>query len=666
MGLLNPALLLLAAAVAVPLILHLFQRQQGPRVIFPALRYLRRAEKEHARRIKLRQVLLLALRVAAVLLLALAAARPFLRSGGAAHEPTAVAIILDNSMSSGLILGEERLLDLLKERALETLAAARPEDRFWLIRGGSPWDPATPGDAAATMERVRATEVSGAPAELNVAVDRAATLLEAGREGLAAEIHILSGLTRASFREAAGALAAAPPVVVWTPRAAFPPNAGVTALEVGGGVPPRAGQRATVTATVSGTAARADSIPIRLVVDGRVAAAASAPVDAAVLLPFPARQAGLATGWVELDPDALRIDDRRYFAVLVEPPPTVGLGEPLPFVDEALEVLAAAGRIRRAPADQAAVVLAPAAAGVEAARAGRAAVVIAPASPLELPAANRRLAAVGVPWRYGEAVGGGESRIEGRPAEPGAAEDELERALEAVRIRESYRLERAGDGGAGGDTVLLRLRDGSAWAIRGELPGGGRYVLLATPLTVTASTLPTSAAMLPLLDRLLGAWAAAETPTADVQPGAWVALPAGTTALLGPDEVRTAVSGADRVRAPEQPGIYRMVGADEVLGAFAVNPAPAETRLERLDRRGLEAALPGWSVTLTDEPGEWRRAIFRQRVGREVWRPFLLLALALLLAEAIVAAAGGGRRGGAAPAAAVAARPAPTPDAGAP
>src|ERR1051325_6428855 len=75
MGFLTPLAWLLALAVAVPLILHLFQRHQGPRVIFPALRYLRRAEKEHARRIRLRQIFLLALRVLAVLLLAFAAAR---------------------------------------------------------------------------------------------------------------------------------------------------------------------------------------------------------------------------------------------------------------------------------------------------------------------------------------------------------------------------------------------------------------------------------------------------------------------------------------------------------------------------------------------------------------------------------------------------------------
>src|SRR5690554_4558478 len=150
MGFLSPLLLLLGLAVAVPLVLHLFQRQHGPRVVFPALRYLRRAEMENARRIKLRQLLLLALRLAALVLIALAAARPFVRAVGDGHLPTAAVIILDNSMSTGLVDGERRVFDALQARALEALAQAGPDDRFWLIRAAQPWEPAVPGGAEAT------------------------------------------------------------------------------------------------------------------------------------------------------------------------------------------------------------------------------------------------------------------------------------------------------------------------------------------------------------------------------------------------------------------------------------------------------------------------------------------------------------------------------------
>src|SRR5690606_7511114 len=110
--------------------------------VFPALRYLRRAEKESARRIRLRQILLMLLRIAAVLLLAFAAARPFIGFGGSGHSPTAVVIVLDNSMSSGTVEGEQRLLDQLAARALEMLAEAGPDDRFWLLRAGEPHAPA--------------------------------------------------------------------------------------------------------------------------------------------------------------------------------------------------------------------------------------------------------------------------------------------------------------------------------------------------------------------------------------------------------------------------------------------------------------------------------------------------------------------------------------------
>ena len=58
MSALNPLFLIAGLSVAVPIFLHLFQRHQTRRLSFPALRYLERTEKEHARRIRFRQLLL--------------------------------------------------------------------------------------------------------------------------------------------------------------------------------------------------------------------------------------------------------------------------------------------------------------------------------------------------------------------------------------------------------------------------------------------------------------------------------------------------------------------------------------------------------------------------------------------------------------------------------
>jgi hypothetical protein len=75
-----------------------------------------------------------------------------------------------------------------------------------------------------------------------------------------------------------------------------------------------------------------------------------------------------------------------------------------------------------------------------------------------------------------------------------------------------------------------------------------------------------------------------------------------------------------------------------------VNPAASGSDLTRLDRRALEARLPGWTLHVTTDAGGWRRAIFRERLGHELWRPLLLALLLVLFVESVVAATGRGRR----------------------
>ena len=99
MGFLAPLFLALGLGAAVPLLIHLLRRRTGVRIDFPAVRYLARAEQEHSRRLKLRNLLLMMLRVLAVACIALAAAQPVSgtlgRLVGATHAPTAVGIVLD-------------------------------------------------------------------------------------------------------------------------------------------------------------------------------------------------------------------------------------------------------------------------------------------------------------------------------------------------------------------------------------------------------------------------------------------------------------------------------------------------------------------------------------------------------------------------------------------
>jgi aerotolerance regulator-like protein len=124
---LAPLWLSLAGAALVPLLLHLLRRRIGTRVEFPAARYLARAEREHSRSLRLRNLLLMLLRVLAVLLVALAAAGPVARwVTGTGHAPAALAIVLDNSLSSTAVTDGRPLLDQFRgPGAAERPALAR-------------------------------------------------------------------------------------------------------------------------------------------------------------------------------------------------------------------------------------------------------------------------------------------------------------------------------------------------------------------------------------------------------------------------------------------------------------------------------------------------------------------------------------------------------------
>jgi hypothetical protein len=96
---LSPLFLVGVAAAAIPIAIHLFYRRTEPVVDFAAMRYLRRAPVEHSRRRRLRELVLLALRVCALVLLALAFARPYFADAAGAGSGDATMVLIDTSVS---------------------------------------------------------------------------------------------------------------------------------------------------------------------------------------------------------------------------------------------------------------------------------------------------------------------------------------------------------------------------------------------------------------------------------------------------------------------------------------------------------------------------------------------------------------------------------------
>lgn len=120
---LSPLFLIGATAAAIPVVLHLLKREPEARVRFAAVKLLKRAPVEHTQRRHLRELILLALRVAALVLLALAFARPFFASGAAVTSSGVTVVALDTSYSMSAPGRFERARQLARDAIAHAPAA---------------------------------------------------------------------------------------------------------------------------------------------------------------------------------------------------------------------------------------------------------------------------------------------------------------------------------------------------------------------------------------------------------------------------------------------------------------------------------------------------------------------------------------------------------------
>ncbi|MCL4692690.1 MAG: BatA domain-containing protein [Candidatus Hydrogenedentes bacterium] len=100
----NLAVAAAGLAVFVPYLVHLLTRRTPRRLVFPTVRFLRKAEASHSALFRLRDILLLLVRTAFVILLVLAFLKPVLRAQASRAEESgqhAAIIILDQSLSMG-------------------------------------------------------------------------------------------------------------------------------------------------------------------------------------------------------------------------------------------------------------------------------------------------------------------------------------------------------------------------------------------------------------------------------------------------------------------------------------------------------------------------------------------------------------------------------------
>jgi len=122
---------------SLPIIVHLLHKSAFRQTEWAAMRFLMDATRKHARRLRLEQLILMAVRVLALLLLVLGFARPYFESAAVFSEsvmPAHHIIVIDASFSMGHQPAASSRFDRAKEAARAVVSSSHPGDVFNLVQ----------------------------------------------------------------------------------------------------------------------------------------------------------------------------------------------------------------------------------------------------------------------------------------------------------------------------------------------------------------------------------------------------------------------------------------------------------------------------------------------------------------------------------------------------
>jgi hypothetical protein len=686
MNFLSPLFLAGLAALAIPVLIHLINREKKVVVQFPSLMFLHKIPYKSVRRQKIRHLLLLILRCLALALFVAAFARPwFDRSnsiGAGNTSARAVVILVDRSYS----MGYGNRWTQAVEKAREVVRAINPQDRATVVLFANEPSAATEptSDRTRLENALRTAKLSSEGTRFAPAI-KLATEIASGSNLPVKEVVLISDFQKAG----------------WAKREelAMPADVTLRTIDVSTGEASDAGVIGVTTERTR------DSVRERVTVGARIANLGAKPrtVDAVLELggrtleskriTLPARGAqqvrfasvivppSAARGVVRINEDSLPADDSFFFTVAPDEAVSVLILEPASARQNQSLYLRTALSIGDKPRFVVDV------RSPEAVRAsdlvGRSLVILNEATPPG--------GAIGA--RIREAVNGGAGLFvipgeqdlnrwsaEWRAMLPATVGNVVDHSRDggatfgavdytnpifdvfsaprsgdfsAARVFRYRALRAAGDSG-----VLAKFNDGTPAMVLGR-SGAGRVVVWATSMDANWTDLPVQTVFVPFVHQLgkgVGRFADSRAwftagEVLDLSRHAELTSPLmgsgpkeqGDSVRLileapSGEKTRLSVLGTNHLATLRERGLYELRAENTPVGGgrpIAVNVDAAEADLSHLDPQELVAAAR--STTTKVSQADVAPAAPEQQEGRQtVWWYLLLAALFLLAVETVL------------------------------
>jgi hypothetical protein len=665
------------AALAVPIIIHLWQRKRVIQVPFSTLRFLKIVAARTSRSAKIENLLLLLLRCLIFALIILAAARPVVSTearmfGG--NVPRTIALVIDHSLSMSYKSGEETRLERAKRQAQTVIDDLKPGDEVAVIAVADQprlliAEPTVDhGVARQTIEGIQPTQ---ARTDLGIGLREArkavATALRGTKQIFLFTDNQDSGwqFDRAAVFDETWKRTGAKLVVV-TPDDLSAANAAVTKVRFDAPFA-ASGSMARGTATVDNHSAAPlrDLLEIKLASDRVAQKPVEAAASSAAEIPFEFQTPTILGRWAEsiaaLAGDNLPSDDRYYFVLPVYQMPRVliveeGIGPERArsgfYLRMAMTAGAAGAPIKTvAPTELDELPIEPFSAVFLAGLANisdRSAVrldrylesggtvVLFPSNEMDLAAVARLEFLPAKPEKIVELPIG---RLPARAIEPQhplfTNSWDANTPFPALPQRKMAEWKLNANG-----RVLLTLGDNLPFIIYGDR-GTGRVLIVNASPDRAWGDFPLTPAFLPLIQQI-GRLSMARTGregnifVGDAVP-APLSLPRDQAlSIKNPKgDVAPVPPGAALLERAELAGFYEVSSATEgVLHQFAVNIDPRETNLTPITEDALTAIIPHERVIGMEALRLW---LAQSRGLAPLWPLLLVLALLVFVGESIYA-----------------------------
>ena len=684
------------AAVAMPLFLHLFNLRQPQTVEFSSLAFVKELQESAVQRVRIKEWLLLALRMLAIACLVMAFAQPTLTGslgGAVGTAPTTHVVVVDNSLSMAADGDGGSYFDQAVQHAQGALDAVEEGDEvlLWPMARTEERRPAPIANADVARQALAELEPQAGGAPLAQALERAAQAASESDLPQTA-LYVASDFQASTLGDSLeAALPDDLPVQLLPVDTRRQSNVGIADVTVTSRIA-EVGQPVQLEATLvnHGPDPLPDYVASVYLAGERVAQATTTlepGLETTVSFTVTPQERGWLGGAVATEDDDFPADDRHHFTLHVPEERRVlrvrGEGQAPRYVDLALSSEMIADRIALRTTSIPEQDLASAELGqydavllvgprslssgeVEALaryvnRGGG--LLLFPNAQARPDDYNALLGAVGAGSVRGFSGALGADRTVASFGRVDLAHPLFEGVFQRQRGDDEASVEQPDlhytlnfrPSGQSGQS-LIELSNGRPF-LHEVRHGSGRLLLMAVAPTRAWSDLPVRGLFVPLLYRSVY-YLSASTSVAGKQlvAGRPAELrvtgvaPAASLRLVGPEglELRPEqrnLFGATLLildTAPVTPGAYAVQDGATQVQRIAINSAPAESNLRSAPpataAQTLQAAT-GASVQAVSEAGstDLAEALRTRRAGVEIWNVFLALALGALLAEMGVA-----------------------------